>query len=141
MSVHLIKLAVGVDEAAQIPVYQARRLRPFGTHTVVPVHTRNQPRRAEEVLDGGSLYWVIKGVVRCRQRVLGFESGVDGEGTPFCLILVDPTPVPTVPMPRRPFQGWRYLETDAAPADLEAASSGTGMPAELVAELRELGLL
>lgn len=141
MSVHLIKLAVGVDEAAQIPVYQARRLRPFGTQSVVPVHTRNQPRRADEVLDGGSLYWVVRGVVRCRQRVQGFDGGVDGEGNPFCLILVDPTLVPTVPMPRRPFQGWRYLEPEAAPPDLAAAGGETGMPAELVAELRELGLL
>jgi hypothetical protein len=100
------------------------------------------PRRASEVLDGGSLYWIIKGQIRVRQRILGLDPGVDGEGRQFCLIRFDADLVETMPVPSRPMQGWRYLEDAEAPPDQGAgAALGSAMPAAMVHELRLLGLL
>jgi hypothetical protein len=107
-------------------------------------YTRNHPRRADEVLAGGSLYWVIRGQIRVRQRVTGFTSRRDDKGRAYCLIEIDPDLVPTLWRPWRPFQGWRYLAAADAPPDAVAADLAAGdvaaMPERLVAELRALGL-
>ena len=84
---------------------------------------------------------MIQGLIRCRQRILGFETEQDIEGRPYCLFVLDPLLVKTVPTPRRPFQGWRYLAPDDAPPDLAAGLVGEPPPEEMLAELRELGLL
>ena len=103
--------------------------------------TRRKPRRPDEVLDGGSIYWVIKGSVRCRQRVLDFQDAVDADGKPFCRLVFDPELVPVFPVARKPFQGWRYLEPSLAPGDLTGGDPLTGeLPPHLLAELRALGL-
>ena len=135
MSVHLVKLAVGIDDLAELRRVRAARAKERGGH-VVP--TRNHPRRAAEVLDGGSIYWVIRGQIRVRQRVTGFREG-QAEGRRCCLILVDPELVPTLPRPSRPFQGWRYLLPADAPPDLPAGEEPP--PERMLAELRALGLL
>lgn len=143
MPIHLIKLAVGVRDLEHLSQVQAPRARVHsgaGAGTVIPVHTRQTPKRATDLLDGGSLYWVIRGAVLGRQRLVGLESGTDDEGGPCCRILVDPVVVPTIPTVHRPFQGWRYLDPAAAPADRTAADNDP-LPAHLVAELRNLGLL
>lgn len=143
MPLHLIKLAVGADDIDAIKTYQQRRAqtRPDGT-TAVPVFTRMVPKRGTDVTDGGSLYWVVRGSIACRQRVLDIDTGTDDEGRAYCIISVDPTLVPTVPTGQRPFQGWRYLEAEKAPADLsDAGGAGEELPAHLAAELRSLGLL
>ncbi|MBL8669250.1 MAG: DUF1489 domain-containing protein [Alphaproteobacteria bacterium] len=145
MPLHIMKLAVGAESAASIAAYQKRRLadaRKAGKKHLW-VRTRHRPKREEDVLDGGSLYWVIKGIMRVRQRIVGFDTVRDAEGVPECHILVDPALVAVLPTPRRPFQGWRYLEAADAPADLSAAGSADGdaLPPELVVELRQLGLL
>jgi hypothetical protein len=104
--------------------------------------TRNMPKRADEVLDGGSIYWVIKGYVRVRQRIKGFDWGVGRSGRKRCAIILDPKLVKTELMPQRPMQGWRYLDPDSAPRDL--APGGKDMPElppGMAEELRELGLL
>jgi hypothetical protein len=104
------------------------------------VFTRNRPRRAAELLDGGSIYWVIRGQISVRQRLLGFRSGHDADGRRHCLIEIDPALVPTLARSCRPFQGWRYLGHDAAPADRFAADPSP-LPDRMLAELRALGLL
>lgn len=102
-----------------------------------PVWTRQTPKRAEALLDGGSLYWVFKGRILIRQRILAIDTR-EAEGRPICAIELADELVPTEPAPRRPFQGWRYLEPDAAPRDL--ADSGAGdMPEDLARTLKELG--
>ena len=148
---HLLKMAVGAASLAELREMRARRIIQLGGSWV---YTRNRPRRAEAVLAGGSLYWVIRGQVRVRQRITGFDGRRDDKGRAYCLIAVDPTLVATVARPWRPFQGWRYLTPADAPPDLPAAdlplAGGTGeagvlpdapMPAHLAAELRALGLL
>ena len=104
------------------------------------------PRRADELLDGGSIYWVIKGLVQARQPLLAIERVVDEAGRPDTKLTLDPDLVRTWPQPCRAFQGWRYLEPAEAPRDLDEARRGKAgnlseMPAEMLAELRDLGLL
>jgi len=120
MGVHLIKLCVGVDSIEDLAKWQARRL-----------------------LEGGSLYWVIKGIVEVRQRLLDITAGTKDDGTPCCVLILDAVLVPVSPVPRRPFQGWRYLDAAEAPADLKpgARRDIAAMPAKLRQELAALGLL
>jgi|SRR5579872_2753822 len=139
MSLHLIKLAVGVDDVAALKEIQRQRRQERGAYLF---YTRNTPRRAEEILEGGSIYWVIKGLIRARQLIRAFTSMVDEEGAPLCAVRYDRKVVETRPTPRRPFQGWRYLEVKDAPPDLlRGASGGNDLPPALADELRLLGLL
>ena len=140
---HLLKMAVGVDSVDQLREFRAARLKERGASWV---YTRNHPRRAEAVLAGGSIYWVIRGQVRVRQLVTGFRREHDEKGRAYCLIEVDPSLVATLWRPWRPFQGWRYLQPADAPPDAPSGWRGddqavTAMPDRLIAELRALGLL
>ena len=143
MVLHLIKLAVGVDSLAHMKVVQAarrkqRRQTPRSPHWV---YTRNTPRRSEELLDGGSLYWVVRGVIRCRQELVGFDEDFDREeARKYCRIKVRRTLIPTSPRACRAFQGWRYLTRGDAPPDLSRGDT-SDMPAEMAAELKRLGLV
>ena len=139
MTVHLKKLSVGSESLASLRQWQeARRKAGFELMHV----TRNTPRRAAEVLDGGSMFWVIKGVMCARQPILELRSMQRADGRPACGIVLAPEVVAVEPMRVRIFQGWRYLEAGDAPLDLPMTGEGDeAMPPELVAELRELGLL
>src|SRR5215831_12474065 len=136
MALHLLKLAVGIENIADLRRVRAARAAERGGEWV---YTRNRPRRAQEILSGGSIYWVIRGHIRVRQRVRGFRSERDGNGRRYCLIEIDPQLVPTVPRPWRLFQGWRYLLPEDAPADLP--DSGEAPSDQLLTELRSLGLI
>jgi len=139
MPLHLLKLCVGIESIEHLArVQKARRKgRAKGSFHI----TRQLPKRAEEILDGGSIYWVIKGVIRVRQRIIGIDTIYRGEGR-YCRLLLHRDLVPVVPQPRRPHQGWRYLDPADAPADLTAAERRLkAMPPEMLAELKSLGLL
>jgi hypothetical protein len=136
MALNLIKLSVG---AASIDDLRDWWDEEYGRKRLPIVHTRQTPKRADELIDGGSLYWVIKGVVLVRQKILGVETLNEG-GQSFCHIRLDRTLHLTVPQPRRPFQGWRYLEAKDAPADLSGTDGDTPMSADLAVQLRELGV-
>ncbi|MEQ8696092.1 MAG: DUF1489 domain-containing protein [Bauldia litoralis] len=138
MPVHLLKLCVGVDSIDRLATFQARRLANEGE---VYHKTRNAPRRADEVLDGGSIYWIIKGFVRVRQRIVGIERQTNEARGAHCHLVLDPELVPTAMQPRRPHQGWRYLEPADAPADAANGMVEEEPPPEMAEELRELGLL
>jgi hypothetical protein len=142
MTVHLIKLCVGADSVEDLLVWQAERMRAAQAtgSEAVPVHvTRMWPKRAAELLDGGSIYWVFKGLVLARQRVLRLERRDGTDGIARCALALDPAAVRVRPMPRRPFQGWRYLEPPEAPADLDAGGA-RDVPSRLLAELAEIGV-
>lgn len=145
MTVHLIKLSVGVESFEHLQRIQDGRraaARERGEPPVARHLTRSTPRRAEEVLDGGSIYWVIRGVIQARQRVIGLESATNPEGLPRCAIVLGEPLVRTVPRHCRPFQGWRYLRPEDAPPDLGSAEElAETMPPEMLAELKELGLI
>jgi len=141
MSLHLLKLAVGAKSVQSMRDYQALRLANEGSLRHV---TRYRPKRAEKILAGGSLYWVIKHQIRVRQRILDFVPVRDTEsGTTKCGIVLDPALVLTYPVHRRPHQGWRYFEDADAPADLLAGTSSdfADMPPDMAVELRLLGLI
>jgi hypothetical protein len=133
---HLVKLAVGIDNIEHFRRMRAARTAERGGSWVF---TRNQPRRAAELLDGGSIYWVIRGQIRVRQRLTGFRRERDTDGRRYCLIEIDEELVPTLQRACRPFQGWRYLTSDAAPAD--RFTDAPRVPDRMLAELRELGLI
>lgn len=140
MTLNLIKLCVGADAVEDLIDWQKTRaaLNADG----LPRHvTRMWPKRAEELLDGGSLYWVFKGVVLARQRILRLDEVPGADGVVRCGIVLDPAIARTEPQPRRPFQGWRYLKPDEAPRDLPAMRAGDDtLPPELSAALADLGL-
>ena len=139
MTVHLKKLSVGSESLASLRQWQ--EMRREGGSELMHV-TRNTPRRADEVLDGGSMYWVIKGVMCARQPIIELRSMQRADGRPACGIILAPELVAVEPQRVRIFQGWRYLEAKDAPKDLPMSTDGDeAMPPELVAELRELGLL
>ena len=137
---HLLKMAVGVADVDELRRFRAARLKERGASWV---YTRNHPRRTEEVLAGGSIYWVIRGQIRVRQRVTGFRAERDDNGRAYCLIEVDDDLVETLWRPWRPFQGWRYLTPVDAPPDRAGGktSGDEAIPAAMLAELRALGLL
>jgi hypothetical protein len=146
MTLHLVKLCVGAASIDDLAAWQKERLaerRKAGEKPRLFHTTFQTPKRQAELLDGGSLYWVIKGVIQVRQRLLGFEDGHKEDGSPCCLLLYDRELVPVRPVPRRAFQGWRYLQASDAPPDL-AAGAGSGLaelPAKMRRELAELGLI
>ena len=137
MPLHLIKLCVGCDSPEELEAWRAvRRAR----GETPKVHTRQTPKRAEELLAGGSLYWVFKGVVRARQTILAVDT-LEAAGGNRCEITLDDALVRVAPHPRRAFQGWRYLTGDDAPVDVGDGQGGANAPPELARQLRELGLL
>ena len=147
MTLHMTKLCVGADDIDDLARYQARMLAFRKAHGMKPrvEHTTFQaPKRQEELLDGGSLYWVIKGVVQVRQRLIGFDSGHKEDGSACCLLLLDEALVAVRPVKRRPFQGWRYLKPEDAPPDLGSRAEAKAMAAmtpKMRKDLADLGLL
>jgi hypothetical protein len=134
MPLHMIKLCVGCDTVDELLAWRAADARSGRPWTM---HTRQTPKRAAEMLEGGSLYRVFKGVILCRQRIL--DIATVGEGvTARCEVTLDAEVVRVAPTPRRAFQGWRYLKARDAPEDL-SQELGAGLPPELARQLRELG--
>ena len=143
MTLNLIKLCVGAQSVEALSSWQERRLeslRKAKKPLILQHITRQMPKRRDEILDGGSLYWVIKGYTAVRQHIVDLKQ-VAREGIPHCAICYDPHLIPVMRRPQRPFQGWRYLEASDCPADLRALSGANDLPEELLAELSELGLL
>ena len=138
--VNLLKLCVGADAVEDLIAWQDSHR--AGWAGGRPVHvTRMWPKREDEILSGGSLYWVFKGVILARQRVLGLEDRVGGDGIARCAIVLDAEVIRTEGAPRRPFQGWRYLAQDDAPRDLpQGRAREEALPASLARAPAEIGL-
>ena len=145
MSLHLLKLCVGCDSIEDLDEWIAHRLkeaRRAGRKLVHGHVTRMIPKRAEELVDGGSLYWVIRGEILCRERLLAIRPFTDKDGIGRCRLVMDGKLHLVQPRPFRAFQGWRYLAAKDAPKDLDRAAPGArNMPEQMRRELRELGLL
>jgi hypothetical protein len=144
MTLHILKLCVGCDSVEDLVAWQSERAaeRHASGEDPRPFHvTRMRPKREAEILAGGSLYWVIRGFVLGRQRIVGLESRVTGDGIERCAIRLDPEVVRTMPQPRRAFQGWRYLRAEDAPRDLAAVTGAAEMPPALAASLATIGVL
>ena len=142
---HLIKLCVGAESVDDLVQWQAGRMeeRRMAGLDPTPRHiTRMWPKRADELLDGGSLYWVFKGAVLARQRLLDLQEVIGEDGIRRCAIVMEPGPILVEARPRRPFQGWRYLPPQDAPPDLRDESGQmTGLPPDLALALDGLGVI
>ena len=146
MPLHLIKLCVGCDSVKDLREWVAERIKTAKKKNQPPHHihvTRMMPKRVEEILAGGSLYWVIRGEIAAREKLIAVEPFRDKDGIGRCRLVMQPKVISVSPRPMRPFQGWRYFEADAAPPDLtrSAASGVAAMPEPMRRELRDLGLL
>jgi hypothetical protein len=145
MTLHLIKLAVGADSLADLREWMAERMAQAKRSRAPLRHahvTRMAPKRAADILDGGSLYWVIKGQIGARQRVVGIEPFVDADGIGRCKLWLDGAVVAVAPRPMRAFQGWRYYAAKDAPPDIDESQPGFAeMPEAMRRELAGLGLL
>ena len=145
MALHLIKLCVGCDSVRDLQDWIKQKLKDKRRRGEKAEHihrTRMVPKRADELTDGGSLFWVIRGEVMCRQRIRAVRPFRDKDGIGRCGLVLEPKVVLVAPRPYRAFQGWRYLAVADAPADLERAAPGAAdMPEKLRRELRELGLM
>jgi hypothetical protein len=142
MNLHLIKLCVGCDSVEDLAEWIEYRLAEKKRAGEPAEHfhvTRMVPRRIPELLDGGSLYWVIKGTLQVRQKLVDIRPFVDDEGIGRCRLALSPKLIRTEGQPKRPFQGWRYLRADEAPRDLRKGN-GDDLPPALMAELAGLGL-
>tara|TARA_B100000949_G_scaffold203047_1_gene191893 strand:+ start:579 stop:1016 length:438 start_codon:yes stop_codon:yes gene_type:complete len=145
MAIHMIKLVVGVNDLDQFLEIQKNSVVDYDGQAANMVWTRFKPKRAEEILDtGGSIYRVIKNRIQCRQKILGFDVVETKEKGTQCLIMVEPGIIQTISKPKRPFQGWRYLQAKDAPKD-RGIYLGDGqreeIPPEMEDELKEAGLL
>ncbi len=143
--IHMIKLCVGVSTLEELEGYREERAHWWGADYGEDVHvhrTRTRPKRAAEMEGVASIYWVISGVIRCRQPILRLAEAIDEQGIPCCDIIMSPDLVRTVPRPKGPFQGWRYLDQRDAPSDLDAAGGFAEEGSlELAEELARLGLI
>jgi len=146
MPLHLLKLAVGCESVKELKGWVAERMATAKTKGLPQHHihvTRMTPKRIDEILAGGSLYWVIRGEIAARESIIAIEPFRDRDGIGRCRLVLQPKVIAVSPRPMRPFQGWRYLNQDAAPPDLgkSAAASVAAMPEPMRRELRDLGLL
>lgn len=139
--IHLLKLSVGTEDVADLADWYGspRGQGPDG----LPRHiTRMRPKREVEVTHGGSIYWIIKGVLLCRQRIIRFDAVTGADGIKRCAIVMDPALVRVSPVQRQPFQGWRYLNPTDAPPDLTRARAGDDvLPVALSVALADIGVL
>lgn len=138
MALNILKLCVGVSEIEELEswIRDCRAGRDTLDHT-----TRMFPKRKQEILPGGSLYWVIRGMILCRQPIADLEAVTGADGIERCRIVFKPQIIPVRPSPRRAFQGWRYLEAADAPPDLPKSARASGISDKMRRELAELGLL
>jgi hypothetical protein len=145
MPLHLIKLAVGCDSVKDLTSRIADRMKTAKQQGLPRQHihiTRMTPKRDAELLDRGSIYWVIRGEIAAREKLIAIEPFRDRDGIGRCRLIMQPKVFAVAPRPMRAFQGWRYLTDADAPPDLgKAAASIAAMPEPMRRELRELGLL
>jgi len=142
MTIHLQKLSVGSESIRTLQDWQklvVRRRKAKGLSAHAQHVTRMTPKQKDALLDGGSIYWVIKGQIICRNEIFDLEETCTNDGRKACAILMLPKLIPVIPTPRRAFQGWRYLKPEDAPLDLQGPGSGDDLPPELRSKLVNLG--
>ena len=140
-TIHLVKLSVGTSSIGDLQKWQSTRAAQ-GTDGLPRHVTRMWPKREQELLAGGSIYWVIKGVIQCRQKIIRFDEVVRKDGIRRCAIVLEPKYTRTSPVVKKTFQGWRYLKIDKAPPDLGMhRDSDDELPPELAGELAKIGVI
>ena len=140
-SIHLVKLSVGTKSIEDLTEWQSSSVM-RGSDSCPRHVTRMWPKREEELLNGGSIYWVIQGFLQCRQKILRLDEIIGQDGIRRCGIILNPTIIRTTASKKRPFQGWRYLEPDQAPMDLSGRSlEEDPLPPELAGAIADIGVI
>lgn len=140
--IHLQKLSVGTESIEGLATWQAHVADQWGRAGFAPFAdhvTRMTPKRKDDLLAGGSIYWVIKGVIQCRNRIVDLQETFTEDGRKACRIVLDADIVPVVPTPKRAFQGWRYLKPEDAPQDLTELGGAADLPESLRTKLADIG--
>ncbi len=143
--VNLLRTAAGLKDLQELQALQAhfktRVCKGFGD--VVVLTTRNTPKRADELMDGGSVYWIVKNIIQARQTILDIETIKDADGQKYCQILLEPKIMRVMPVAQRAVQGWRYLEASKSPQDLGIlhVSNDETPPENMAQDLKAMGLL
>ena len=138
---NIIKLSVGSENIAMLSQLQEERRAQLNVKYSLHI-TRMWPKRENELLNGGSIYWVIKGAIQLRQKLIGFDEIVGADGIRRCGFRLDPELIPTTKALRRPFQGWRYLKSEDCPSDLSTSrETDDDLPEEMQQSLARLGVL
>ena len=139
--INLVKLSVGTESIGGLHAWQSSPM--AQTRDGLPRHiTRMWPKRSEELLAGGSIYWIIKGAILCRQKLIRLDEAIGSDGIRRCAIVTDPELIAVAATPKRAFQGWRYLKPEDAPIDLsEGREADDALPPELAGALAEIGIL
>ncbi len=143
-ALHLIKLSVGTESVEDLAEWQkdvAQRNLAAGHGALASHVTRMRPRREDALIPGGSIYWVIRGLVLCRQRLVRLDERIGEDGIRRCALMLDPELVRVRPQPRSAFQGWRYLKATDAPPDLERKEGQDDLPPRLQIALSDMGVL
>ena len=138
MTIHIKKLAVGIESVADLQ--RIMHTRASQGADMVCAYTTNKPRQDAQLISTGSLYWIIKGKMSARQKILNFSKWTDDSGRMRTKIILDKTVVPTVAYATRPFQGWRYLKLNDTPPDLTKTNTN-GIPTDIIELFKELGIL
>lgn len=143
--IHLKKLSVGTESVESLVKWQETQRVNYHGEEVIARTTRNTPKQAKELLNGGSIYWIINRRIQCRQNIIGIEQDVDETGRKYCILMLDTEMVRTQTMSHKPFQGWRYLAASDAPKDIAPVRLGANdeepPPEEMADDLRVLGLI
>ena len=145
-TVNIVKLAVGVKSVEELALIQKQFLSQLGNQAKKRFYhsTKLMPKKHESIVKSGSLYWVIKGVICARQKILEITKQEDSDGVKRCKIYLDNSIIKTTPIRKRPFQGWRYLKKNKTPADIidpTIATFDEDIPLEIQRQLLELGLV
>jgi len=143
MSINMIKLSVGSLSIQTLAAWQksvAVRRAAEGMPAYADHITRMSPKRKDELLADGSIYWVIKGIIQCRNKILDLAETHTQDGRKACRIVLAPKLIPVVPTPKRAFQGWRYLKLEDTPQDLSALGDAEHLPPSLREKLVQLGV-
>lgn len=144
MVVHLLQMCAEIEDVEHLKREQSAKIQQSlsqGLGNKLSHLTRHMPRREAEVLGGGSIYWIIRGSIRARQRIIGLEAVIGRGGTPRCNLVLDPELIRTEPQSRRPHQGWQYLKPEHAPKDADPRSQDQELPEETVIDVTEIGLI
>ena len=116
MTVHLKKLAVGISSIENL---KDRQSFIFDTYGEIINFTRNKPKRVDELIEGGSLYWIINRKVFVRQKILEIKSFVLEDGKKSAGIVLQNKLIRVRPVSMKPFQGWRYYQKSDVPTDID----------------------
>ena len=145
MYANFLRTGVGVESIEHLyEIQHGHRQIKFNGENHAYLFTRRTPTRANDLINGGSVYWIIKRQICARQTIADIQTLKDEDDKPFCHVIMNQQIYLTQPVAHKHIQGWRYLSPEKAPKDIGLFTPNNrpdDIPPELAAELAEAGLL